>query len=170
MGQELAGGQIAFSASRLGKSSHLNLIMEVDSPTTPFVLGADRRRRVPEPLPVRLVTVADARLPAPRDMEPQLDAFYAGLWSFEREVGWPVPVYRAENFNIRFDVSDPPIRREDMRPLGIEVPSLADAEHKLIDHEIRYARQKGVNPGEGSLLLLDPAGNWIEITESRGVI
>jgi hypothetical protein len=57
-----------------------------------------------------------------------------------------------------------------MRPLGIEVPSLVDAEHKLIDQEIRYARQKGVNPGRESLLVLDPAGNWIEITETRGVV
>lgn len=144
--------------------------MELEKPTTAFVLAEDRRRRVPEPLPVRLVTVADARLRSPPDLEPQLDAFYVGLWGFEREVGWPVPVYRAENFSIRFEVSDPPVPREDMRPLGIEVPSLADAEHRLIDDQIRYARQKGVNPGQESLLLLDPAGNWIEITETRGVM
>ena len=144
--------------------------MELEKPTVPFVLEEDRRRRVPEPLPVRLVAVADVRLLAPPDFDSQLDAFYVGLLGFEREVGWPVPVYRAENFSIRFDVSDPPVQREDMRPLGIEVPSLANAEYKLIDEEIRYARQKGVNPGQESLLLLDPAGNWIEITETRGVI
>ena len=144
--------------------------MELEKPATPFVLEEDRRRSVPEPLPVRLVTVADARLLATSDLEQQLDAFYVALWGFEREVGWPVPVYRAENFNIRFEVCDPPIVREDMRPLGIEVLSLAEAEQKLIDREIRYARQKGVNPGQESLLLLDPAGNWIEITETRGVM
>src|SRR3954454_9604123 len=45
----------------------------------------DRRRRMPEPLPVRLVAVADVRLPATAGLERELDAFYVDLLGFERE-------------------------------------------------------------------------------------
>jgi hypothetical protein len=144
--------------------------MELEEPATEFAIAEDRRPRVPEPLPVRLVAISDVRLLARQEAEPRLDEFYVGLWGFEREVGWPVPVYRAENFTVRFDVPDPAARREDMRPLRIEVSSLVEAEHKLIDRQIEYVRQKGINPGEESLMLLDPAGNWIEISEARGVM
>jgi hypothetical protein len=58
---------------------------------------------------------------------------------------------------------------ESLRPLGVEIPSLADAEKKLIDTEIEYLRQRGLTPGEETLLVLDPAGNWIELVEHRTV-
>lgn len=144
--------------------------MELDEPTTEFAIAEDRRPRVPEPLPVRLVAIADARLIAPAGIEPQLDAFYVGLWGFVREAESHFPVYRADNFNLRFDVLEPPIVRDDLRPLAIQVLSLAEAQHKLIDYGIAYVRQKGINPGEESLMLLDPAGNWIEISGTRGVM
>ena len=144
--------------------------MELDEPTTEFAIAQDRRPRVPEPLPVRLVAIADARLIAPAGIERQLDAFYVGLWGFSREAESHFPVYRADNFSLRFDVLEPPVARDDLRPLAIEVLSLAQAEHKLIDHEIEYVRQKGINVGEESLVLLDPAGNWVQITEVRSVI
>ena len=144
--------------------------MELDEPTTEFAITEDRRPRVPEPLPVRLVAIADARLIAPAGIERQLDDFYAGLWGFVREPESHFPVYRADNFNLRFDVLEPPIVRDDLRPLAIQVLSLSEAERKLIDHDIEYVRQKGINPGEASLMLLDPAGNWIEISETRGVM
>lgn len=144
--------------------------MELDEPTTEFAIAEDRRPRVPEPLPVRLVAIADATLVAPAGVERQLDAFYAGLWGFVRDPDSDFPVYRADNFRLRFDVLEPPIRRDDLRPLGISVPSLAQARHKLIDQQIEYIPQKGINPGEESLVLLDPAGNWVQITETRGVM
>jgi hypothetical protein len=49
----------------------------------------------------------------------------------------------------------------------VEVPSLAAAEARLVAAEIEYVRQKGVTPGQESLLLLDPAGNWVELLEMR---
>ena len=40
---------------------------------------------------------------------------------------------------------------------------------RLIEAEIPYLRQKGVTLGTVSLLLLDPAGNWLELTEVRAI-
>ena len=34
---------------------------------------------------------------------------------------------------------------------------------------MEYTRQRGLNLGEESLVLLDPAGNWVEIVEMRVV-
>jgi hypothetical protein len=44
---------------------------------------------------------------------------------------------------------------------------LEEAEKKLIELELEYTRQRGMTPGEESLLLIDPAGNWIELQEYR---
>ena len=129
----------------------------------------DRRPRVPEPLPVRLATVADARLPAAAGLERRLDAFYAGLLGFERRDDGESLAYRADNFSLHFDTLEPPLSRQDMRPLGIEVPSLADMEAKLIEAELEYSRQRGLLPGEEMIVMLDPAGNWLEITDRRSV-
>ena len=49
----------------------------------------------------------------------------------------------------------------------MEVPSLADMELKLVATEVEYARQRGLLPGEESIVLLDPAGNWLEIIDRR---
>jgi hypothetical protein len=129
----------------------------------------DRRPRIPEPLPVRLVTIDDAHLPAGAGCEVELDEFYLGILGFEREPGDSLLGYRAENFNLIFDVLEPPIVRDDMRPLGIEVLSLADAEAKIIEAKIDYERQRGLHPGQESLLLQDPAGNWIELTAAAPI-
>jgi len=141
--------------------------MELDHPSTEYQPTADRRPRVFEPPPVRLAAVDDARLPAPAGVEVQLDAFYLGLLRFERDPESHFPVYRAENFRLHFDVHEPPVRRQDMRPLCIVVPSLAELGPKLIDGEIEYTRQRGLLPAQEALVLLDPAGNWVEITESH---
>ena len=191
----------------------------------------DARRQMPEPLPVRLVAVADVRLPAPAGVERALDAFYVDLLGFVREGAppkprrliepllgvqgeppvtapplalglrnredepagkseslpeqlteappveetrtpagqsmLPGPVYLADNFALRFDILEGLIERETFRPLTVEVPSLAEAEAKLIEAEIEYTRQRGMNLGEESLVLLDPGGNWIEIVEMK---
>ena len=45
----------------------------------------DRRPLIPEPPPVKLVTVEDARLPASAGLERELNAFYIDLLKFERD-------------------------------------------------------------------------------------
>jgi len=143
--------------------------MELEPAPQTFRPILDRRRHIPEPPPVRLLTLEDASLPAAAGLERQLDAFYVGLLGFERPVGSEWPVYRAENFSVTFDVLEPPVQRDDYRALGVEVPSLPDLEEKLIKSETEYTRQRGLLPGEERIVLLDPAGNWLEIVDRRGV-
>ncbi|HWE01506.1 MAG TPA: VOC family protein [Tepidisphaeraceae bacterium] len=136
-----------------------------DAPAATVPLAnADRRPRMPEPLPVRLVTVEDARLIAAAGQESALDAFYVELLGFEKEDAESRLVYRADNFRLVWRIHELPITRNDMRALGIEVPVLREAEQKLIDAEIFYERRRGLYPGQQSLVLQDPAGNWIELT------
>ena len=54
------------------------------APATSFRPAVDRRPRMPEPLPVKLVAVADVRLLSAAGLERRLDAFYVGLFGFER--------------------------------------------------------------------------------------
>lgn len=107
-----------------------------------------------------------------RGVEEELDFFYAGLWQFDREIAeGGMTVYRAENVRLRFEVvaQPEPIERGTLRPLGIEVVSLSEAELKLVEAEREYIRQRGLTPGQNSLLLQDPAGNWVELFEVRRV-
>ena len=133
-------------------------------------LPRDPRPRLFEPPRVRLVTVADAHLLAGAGKEVDLDAFYVAILDFERDAAWEHPVYRAENFRLFFDIIEPPVERPDMRALGIQVPSLRTLEAKLIEREIEYERQKNVMPAAESFLLLDPASNWIELTEGKAIL
>jgi hypothetical protein len=124
-----------------------------------------------EPPPVRLVAVEDVRLPAPPGIDAELDAFYVGLWLFVRDIDEAGIVYIAENVRLRIEIvtDQKPIERETLRPQGLEIPSLAEAELKLVEAEHEYIRQRGLTPGQESLLLQDPAGNWIELFEVRRV-
>jgi hypothetical protein len=212
-----------------------NDAIELEDVSEGIAPGApDARRQMPEPLPVRLVAVADVRLPAPAGVERALDAFYLDLLGCLRQGAAPKPrrliepllgvrteapvtapplalglrnredepaeraelppaapsgdmsdsvetrtpagqavlpgpVYLTDNFAVRFDILEGLVGRDSFRPLTVEVPSLAEAEAKLIDAEMEYTRQRGLNLGEESLVLLDPAGNWIEIVEMRVV-
>ena len=142
--------------------------MELEPPTgiQPTI---DRRRRIDEPLPVKLVAVNDVTMPAPAGVEVKLEAFYVGLLEFERVPPETLLHYRAENFALRFDVQERPVEHDRLRPQGIEVQSLADAELKLIEGEYPYVRQRGVLPGTETIVLRDPAGNWIELVELRSL-
>ncbi len=143
--------------------------IELITPTGPFRAITDRRPRMAEPLPVKLITIDHATLPARAGLELQLDEFYAGLLGFERALPQESIIYHAENFDLIFDVLEPPVERDTLRALGIEVLSLAETEQKLIDREIEYTRQKSLQPGTESLLLLDPVGNWLVLSEVRAI-
>jgi hypothetical protein len=79
----------------------------------------------------------------------------------------PGPIYRAENFRLRFQTTEPPVLHASLRPQGIEVRSISAAEARLTEAEIQYTRERGLVPGQESLLLKDPAGNWVELVECR---
>ncbi len=129
---------------------------------------ADDRRRIDEPPPIKLVAIDDVWLATMPGIEAALDQFYVGVWQMVRDDESPEIVYRTENFRLRFEIvsNQKPIEREGMRPQGIEVRSLREAELKLVQNEIDYIRQRGLLPGIYSLLLRDPAGNWIELFDS----
>jgi hypothetical protein len=131
---------------------------------------SDKRPLIPEPLPVRLVAIEDVHLPAPAGIETELDGFYVGMWEFERDENEQGLVYRADNFRLLFDVIEPPIARKELRPVQIEVRSLREAEHKLIEAELEYERQKGLTAGSDVLLVLDPAGNWVALAEAKAIM
>ena len=129
----------------------------------------DTPRRLEEPPPVRLVTVEDAWLLCAAGLERDLDEFYAGLLKFVRDPATNDIVYRAENFRLRFRVIEPPFERIDFHPTRIEVPLLRDFQKALVERDMEYARHKGLLPGQDSITLLDPAGNYVEVTEFRRI-
>ncbi len=138
-------------------------------PATGLTPRVDRRPRMDEPLPVKLVAVEDVRMPAPAGVEVQLDAFYVDLLGFERMPPETELNYRAENVALRFDMQERPVEHDNLRPQGIEIMSLAEAELKLIEGEYEYVRQRGIVLGTETIVLRDPAGNWIEVIELRPI-
>ena len=42
--------------------------------------------------------------------------------------------------------------------------------HRLREAEVAYVRRKGLVPGDEALVMQDPAGNWVELTETRLVM
>src|SRR6266480_3944167 len=113
--------------------------MELEPSAHVVLPAADCRPLIPEPLPVRLLTVDDATLHAAAGLEVPLDEFYVGLLKFERD-DEPGLAYRADNFRLCFVITD---------------------------RKLDYTRQRGVTPGEERLVLQDPAGNWVEVVEYR---
>jgi hypothetical protein len=146
-----------------------DLPIELEEPTG-VEPEPDRRARMDEPLPVRLVAIADVTLAVIAGLEVELDRFYVGLLEFVRDPDLRQLIYQADNFAIRFVVQELLPQRGEYRPLQIEVQSLIVAEQKLMGAKIEYVRQKTLTPGEESLVLLDPAGNWVELVEYRAVM
>src|SRR5438046_1831849 len=81
----------------------------------------DRRVRMKEPLPVRLVAIADVTLPVIAGLEVDLDRFYVGMLEFVRDADLRQLIYHADNFAIRFVVQELLPERGEYRPVRIEV-------------------------------------------------
>lgn len=149
--------------------------LELELPREQYVAPApDRRPLMPEPPPVRLVAVEDVLAEAPAGAETALDDFYVTMLQLEREN--PLSrsqdsadeiVYKAENVRLRLSVREPPLSHADMRPITVEVRSLALSEAKIVERELEYERLKALGAGQDTLMLQDPAGNWVVIVESR---
>lgn len=145
-------------------------MMELDTPSVEFKPFLDRRPHMPEPPPVRLVAIEDVHVRAAAGLEVQLDEFYVELLRFDREgADCGCIIYKAENFRLCFDVAEPPIERADFRPVCVDLPSLAILELQLVEQEIEYQWQKGLSAGRHTLLFRDPAGNWVQAGEYRGM-
>jgi len=143
--------------------------MELEEPQTPFKPVPDRRPDMPEPPPVQVVAIADISLLATTGMEHDLDAFYVGVFRFERGSDTDRVIYLAENVAIRFRFVEGLVRRDDFVPTGLLVPSLPALRQRLVDQEILFERQQGIQSGMESVVLQDPAGNWLSVSEFRRV-
>src|SRR5437763_1897946 len=130
--------------------------MELEASAHIVLRGAEHRPVMPEPMPVRLLAVDDALLRAAAGGGVQVEDVYVGLLTFERDEE-PALTYRADNFRLRFTITETFPERDNLRALLIEVPRLSDLEHAIIDRKLDYTRQRGVTPGEERLVLQDPA-------------
>jgi len=132
-------------------------------------VSVDTRPRLLPPPPVRLDTLADAQLFAIAGMETQLDGFYVDILKFDRDDSEDGLAYRAENWRLRFELLERPQPREDYRLLGVVVPSLADIVGRLTDAGVSYTLQVGLLAGQECIVISDPCGNLLAITESRAI-
>lgn len=146
--------------------------IEVESTASPFEPPLDDKRpKMPEPLPVRLIAVNDVILPAQTGLEQEMDALYVTILKFQRDSTTSDLIYQADNFRLCFQNQEGLIERDTYRAVQIEVQaSLAEVEAKLVEAEIEYVRQRGLTPGTESLALTDPSGNWVEIVEKRQLL
>ena len=129
----------------------------------------DKRLKMPQPLPVRLIAVADVGLPGRAGCEGEMDRLYVGLLGMVRVELEGGVVYQTESFRLCFAMVEGLIVHETYRAAQIEVASLAELELRLVESEIEYTRQRGLTAGTECLVLMDPSGNWLEITVRREV-
>jgi hypothetical protein len=139
----------------------------LEAPSSAKKVKHDPRPKIEEPPPVRLMAVEDCQLWAAAGLERELDDFYVGLLNFERQQAENEIVYRAENLRLRVAVLECPLPREDYRPLALAVNSLGDLVGRLNEAKIEFVHHYGLTPGQDNLLVSDPAGNPVEITESK---
>jgi len=145
--------------------------MELDSPNFDFRPVPDARPRVVVPPPVWITAVADVVLPCPAGLERAQDAFYLRVLRFDPDPADASPMtYRAENVRLRFYLVQPPLDRDHFRPLQLTVKDLTFVRQALIDQKIPYDTQTRLHTTAEYLVLSDPAGNWLEITESRPIL
>ena len=149
--------------------------VELEPSSIDFNPTPDRRPKMPEPLPVRVIAINDSLSHAVAGREREMDDFYVAVLGFVRATSGEgaaenpaaVMTYHADNVDLRFAVREPLFPRDDLRPIQIEVLSLQSVEQGIIDRELEYTRQRGISPGMESVVLQDPSGNWVEITERR---
>ena len=144
--------------------------MDIEESAQPLELIPDRRLRLAQPIPVRLLAIQDVRLLALVGLEKQLDDLYVGILEFERDKH-DAHAFVADNCRLIFQIiPERPVIRQSVKPLGIEVLNLGGVEKQLVEAKLDYVRQRGITPGSESLVMQDPGGNWIEIMERRELI
>jgi hypothetical protein len=146
--------------------------VELEEPEFTLEIRPDRRPTMPEPLPVRLIAVADVRLPCPPEKEvgEMLDAFYVGLLKFRRLPSDEFHhFYLSDNYALILQAHNRPVQRERVAPTMIEVEDRKTIHQQLIEREYPYEWMRDLTPGADYLLLQDPAGNWVGILQRTQV-
>jgi hypothetical protein len=138
-------------------------------PADGFEQPDDRRPKMDEPLPVRLVAIADVRLPALLELERKHDEFYCGLLKMVRDEPRSQRIYRTDNHRIVFELFEHLIERTECRPLNVEIDSLSSLQASLIEQKIEFELVRDITLGIQSLALRDPSGNWLQIAQSTPV-
>jgi hypothetical protein len=143
------------------------MTMELELPGEPFQPVEDRRPRVPEPLPVKLVAVADVRIRATTGLRLDLDRFYRDILGFAAVDDPEAWIYQADNFQLIVEGVEGLVEREDYRPVTAIVSSLAAIVDRLREREIEFEYLRGLDLGQVSVRVLDPSGNGVEVSEER---
>jgi hypothetical protein len=146
--------------------------MELEPEGKPLDVTPDRRPTLPQPLPVRLVAVADVRLPCPLDPEvlQLLDGFYVECLKMVRIAGDETTrTYQADNFCLILQGQEGIVHREKLEPTMIEVDDRKTFQDAIIEREMEFEWMRGLVLGGDFILVKDPAGNWIGVLEHRGV-
>ena len=128
----------------------------------------DDRPRLDEPPPVRVAAVNDVTLPAVAGLEVRLDGFYRDLLGFRR-VGRAFPAYDAENARVNFVIVETPPERDHVRPIGVQTPRYGVILETLEASGVDFEVVRGLGVGSDALLLRDPAGNWLAVSDLREV-
>jgi hypothetical protein len=144
--------------------------INLEPPPADFEPTEDKRPRVEVPPPVSIEAVDDCSLLAQAGLERELDDFYVDLLKFDRDGTQGGIVFRADNFRVRFSIVEVPPPRTDYRPLMLTIPSLNELIERLREAEIEFQSVRLIALGMQRLLLADPAGNPLEISEKRIVI
>ncbi len=142
--------------------------LELEQPSFEFVPQLDDRPKMAQPIPVEIEAVDDLHLPAHRGDARKMHLLYRDILEFVPLAGVAHLAYQADNFAIHFDIGSS--ERPGYRAVRVIVRSLADVERHLAEAQFEYERQKGLAPGEETLVLQDPDGNWLEIREHREII
>jgi hypothetical protein len=155
--------------------------MQVEDHAQPFQPVNDTRLRMYEPPVVRLISIDDVTLHATPATAPLLDFFYIQLLGFERHADDlnhtennpknPVTqiIYRAEKNSVIFDIVNVVLPRDDYRPVQVATPLFDLFVRQITELEMPFEWQKGVAPGLETVLLKDPAGNWMLVEPIRAI-
>jgi hypothetical protein len=147
-----------------------NMPIDLDQPIGPFKPAPDLRPRIPEPLPVKLVAVADMRIKGTTGMRLAFDGFYMGVLGFGPVDDPEAWAYQTENFQLIVEGVEGLVERLDYRPVPVVAASLAAIIERLNEREIPFERQRGLQVGQFSLRVLDPSGNGVEVSEEIRIL
>lgn len=112
--------------------------------------------------------IADVRIECPPEAEDRLRWFYADVLGLRPAVPGDDaagPAFAAHGLVLRIEV------RPDARPspvrrrLVVQIDSLVDAEQRLRDMGLGSELLRGMGIGDRRLVVLDPAGNRVELKE-----